>query len=266
MKNVFLIGNGESRKDFNLNKLKPKGKIYGCNALYRDFTPDVLISVDHGIMHEIYHSGYCYENETWFRDWNKLPGMMYETLMPPLNENDIRNENDRKGCDEFVMHGSNGEGEVTILREDGTTYKKNVKQNVTTVSWVRPDDKVKNINDIMPNYIDIGWASGATTGYIACKQDKPENVYLIGHDLVSDSNLVNNVYKGSKYYKIPQSQAVPPNQWIQQWKELFDTNPDVKFYKVNSGEGKTSQPIREWKTVSNLKYIDLKKLDNLLGL
>ena len=71
MTKVFCIGNGESRKDFDLNKLKPHGKIYGCNALYRDFTPDVLISVDNGIMHEIYDSGYCYNNETWFRNWNK---------------------------------------------------------------------------------------------------------------------------------------------------------------------------------------------------
>ena len=52
---VFCIGNGESRKGFDLNKLKPFGKIYGCNALYREFSPDVLVSVDHGIMHEIYH-------------------------------------------------------------------------------------------------------------------------------------------------------------------------------------------------------------------
>ena len=57
MKNVFLIGNGESRKGLDLTKLKSKGRVYGCNAIYREFTPDVLISVDHGIMHEIYHSG-----------------------------------------------------------------------------------------------------------------------------------------------------------------------------------------------------------------
>ena len=48
---VFCIGNGESRKDFDLETLRPHGKIYGCNALYRDFTPDVIIAVDMGIMH-----------------------------------------------------------------------------------------------------------------------------------------------------------------------------------------------------------------------
>jgi hypothetical protein len=81
MSNVFCIGNGTSRKDFNLEKLRPHGKIYGCNALYRTFTPDVLTAVDHGIMHEIYHSGYCNENETWFRDWNKLPADIFESIV-----------------------------------------------------------------------------------------------------------------------------------------------------------------------------------------
>ena len=38
MKRVFCLGNGESRKDVNLSALKAHGKIYGCNALYRDFT------------------------------------------------------------------------------------------------------------------------------------------------------------------------------------------------------------------------------------
>ena len=62
MKRVFCLGNGESRKDVNIDALKPHGKIYGCNALYREYTPDVLVAVDQGITHEIYHSGYAYEN------------------------------------------------------------------------------------------------------------------------------------------------------------------------------------------------------------
>ena len=66
MSKAFCIGNGESRKGFDLEILRPHGKIYGCNALYRDFTPDVLVAVDHGICHEIYNSGYCQKNEAWF--------------------------------------------------------------------------------------------------------------------------------------------------------------------------------------------------------
>ena len=53
MKRVFCIGNGESRKGFDLEQLRPHGKIYGCNALYRDFMPDVLIATDDKMREEI---------------------------------------------------------------------------------------------------------------------------------------------------------------------------------------------------------------------
>ena len=72
MSKVFCIGNGESRKGFDLESLRQYGKIYGCNALYRDFMPDVLTAVDHGIMHEIYHAGVAQKIPCYFRDWTCL--------------------------------------------------------------------------------------------------------------------------------------------------------------------------------------------------
>ena len=51
--NAYIIGNGPSRKDFDLGKLKKTGQTYGCNALYRDFTPDYLFSVDAMVSREI---------------------------------------------------------------------------------------------------------------------------------------------------------------------------------------------------------------------
>ena len=44
--NAYCIGNGPSRKDFDLSRLKSSGQTYGCNALYRDFMPDFIFSVD----------------------------------------------------------------------------------------------------------------------------------------------------------------------------------------------------------------------------
>ena len=57
-KTAFLIGNGISRKNFDLNRLVPYGTIIGCNALYREFTPDILVAVDSSMMNEIVSSGY----------------------------------------------------------------------------------------------------------------------------------------------------------------------------------------------------------------
>ena len=44
--NAYVIGNGPSRKGFDLKKLEATGQTYGCNALYRDFMPDFIFSVD----------------------------------------------------------------------------------------------------------------------------------------------------------------------------------------------------------------------------
>ena len=51
--NVFAIGNGESRKGVDLSTLRQYGRIYGCNALYRDFIPSVLVAADPEMRKEI---------------------------------------------------------------------------------------------------------------------------------------------------------------------------------------------------------------------
>lgn len=50
---AFVLGNGTSRLQFDLPKLKQLGTIFGCNALYRDFIPDYLCAVDHPMVEEI---------------------------------------------------------------------------------------------------------------------------------------------------------------------------------------------------------------------
>lgn len=58
MSRAFIIGNGKSREGFNLEQLRAHGKIYGCNALYRDFEPDYLIAIDPKITEEIQASDF----------------------------------------------------------------------------------------------------------------------------------------------------------------------------------------------------------------
>ena len=63
--NAYCIGNGPSRKDFDLNKLKASGQTYGCNALYRDFMPDCLVAVDTKMVLELNKAGIQHKVETW---------------------------------------------------------------------------------------------------------------------------------------------------------------------------------------------------------
>ena len=60
-----MLGNGTSRKDIPLPPLKEIGKVYGCNALYRQFRPDYLVAVDTKMILEINKAGYQKHNEVW---------------------------------------------------------------------------------------------------------------------------------------------------------------------------------------------------------
>lgn len=61
----FVLGNGKSRENIDLKLLQPCGKIYGCNALYREFEPDYLIAVDQKMIMEIQESNYQLSHEVW---------------------------------------------------------------------------------------------------------------------------------------------------------------------------------------------------------
>ena len=286
MSRVFCLGNGESRLDYDITKLKSKGKIYGCNAIYRDY-PDLLtglIAVDHGIMHEIYHSGYAKTSDCYFRDWTKLPGQMFKSIIYGVTEKanefdevikkfDVTKSNEREeGMEEFVMHGVNLAGVVTILKQQRkvkTTKKIDSKQLYW--SWIYPNDKSHNISDLMPNDRDMGWAAGATSGYIAVKKEQPKELYMIGHDLVSPTGKVNNIYKDTKNYIVAQANATNPTNWITQWNTLFEQNPNVKFIKVNKGKDTEYLPnneIKEWVKwkEDRLEYITFEELDKRLEL
>ena len=64
---AFVLGNGVSRKSVSLAQAKAVGPIYGCNALYRDFTPDCLVARDKPIADEIQNSGYSSTNRFYTR-------------------------------------------------------------------------------------------------------------------------------------------------------------------------------------------------------
>jgi hypothetical protein len=64
---AFVLGNGISRQHLNLAHLKNCGMIYGCNALYREFTPDVLVATDRPIAEAIQNSGYALANKFYTR-------------------------------------------------------------------------------------------------------------------------------------------------------------------------------------------------------
>lgn len=67
MTTAFVLGNGRSRESVDLSQLRSHGPIYGCNALYRTFTPDVLVATDRPIATAIQDSGYARRHRFYTR-------------------------------------------------------------------------------------------------------------------------------------------------------------------------------------------------------
>lgn len=67
MSMAFVLGNGLSRQGIDLQRLVKLGSVYGCNALYREFEPTVLVATDRPIAEQIQHSGYAQNHRFYTR-------------------------------------------------------------------------------------------------------------------------------------------------------------------------------------------------------
>ena len=283
MSRVICLGNGESRLGIDLDGLRQYATIWGCNALYRDWTPDRLVCVDIEMSHEIYRSGYAFRNVVYFRDWNRLPGEAYEDLVVPSHislkdkidlESYIHVSPRVDGWNEFVMSGQDLD-QLRKLREDYLTACQNegIEVNSDTVdilfadkraglwvTWVAPEDKVQK-TESLPGGSDYGFCSGALCSVLASVKPETEEIYLLGMDLYSNTEKPNNVYKGTDCYIGSAGQPIPPDNWIEQHRAIFEKFSHIKYYKVNPKpiskdiNDRVNAVIEEWIGTPNLEYI-----------
>ena len=246
----FCFGNGNSRKDLDLDKYKQHGTVVGCNAIYRDFTPDILVALDTGPAHEIYRCGYAHKNTTYLGYWTPIPVEVVETMLESEKGPVSLSPSDLGFVREAVYHG------------DETV------KGITYVAGTVEGDKVINIE---PGIDEFAYATGTRAIYLSCENGATE-VYIIGHDLYSMDEKINYVYAGTRFYHKKDSPFKRPdnaakddlNHWIKQHKNTFDTFKDTKFYKVNPNPIGTSPidvEIEEWKDCENLEYITFSDLD-----
>jgi len=64
---AFVVGNGVSRRNIDIDQLIALGDVYGCNALYRTHRPTVLVATDRAIAEEIQNTGYALHNRFYTR-------------------------------------------------------------------------------------------------------------------------------------------------------------------------------------------------------
>jgi hypothetical protein len=216
--NVFVLGNGPSRANIDPSKLD--GTVIGCNACYRDFTPDVICAIDAGIISEIINSGYngdCYFTHD---SWNLLPAEVYSTV-----KNGSEIETKRKaGDDKFVYISGLDSG---------------AKNPQRYIVWVpkEMEHKIKNIGTKV-----IGCSTGTSALHIACRDftcDDYERIYLLGFD--HNNSYYDNIYANTKHYFSRDSKNYIPeggwkgeyNKWNEQILKVVKEHPSLQFIWVN---------------------------------
>ena len=66
MSNIaFVLGNGESRRQIEINDLKERGTVFACNGVYRTHQPHWLVAVDPKMMLEIAETDYVVHNKVY---------------------------------------------------------------------------------------------------------------------------------------------------------------------------------------------------------
>ncbi len=146
---AFVLGNGTSRKSLNLNEIKNRGTVYGCNALYREFEPDYLIAVDVKMVNEIIASGYHISHSVWtnpnkgiasknnlnffspHKGWSSGPTALWMASQQPYTEIYI-----------FGFDYQGLEGKFNNMYADTFNYKRSHDPATFFGNWLNQTEKV----------------------------------------------------------------------------------------------------------------------------
>lgn len=155
MNTAFVLGNGTSRKHFDVEKLRGKGNIYACNAVYRNFEPDVLIAVDPKMVHEIVADGYHHNHVVWTNYNNGYKNYTNLNYFQPSKGWSSGPTALAKAADDkhktiyilgFDYMGLNGGKKFNNLFADTNNYKKSKEPATYYGNWLRQTESVIRTN------------------------------------------------------------------------------------------------------------------------
>ena len=264
MKHV-LIGNGESRKWFGDKQYEVDAITWGCNAIYRDVMVDNLVAVDYGMQQEIYESNNWRDIQCWFANWSVLPASVADMMFMGYDIPET-----------FIHRSKNKTDYCVVSGKDPVTLKAAVAASIITVNPVTLNEKIEAAIKQFPqldmkdlrmkmekdvgvwityvneddniNTIDfpIGWSAGNTAMHLACQQGATE-IYILGFDLSSYDEPLNNIYKGTDNYLSSDARGFNPVNWQNQMQTVFREFKDIQFSWVDA----TEEFIQE----NNLRYL-----------
>ncbi len=222
MSEVTILGNGPSRKDFDIANCKHD--VWGCNAIYRDTNKcDIVFAVDMPLQKEIVETGYYKHNLVCFADIEPLPLEMLEMMSAGFNysHDDIRiskKDNDTH----FIIQGN---------------------ENYTDFLGLINPETIITYNDPMFRNLFTGMSALSYAmhhGY--------ETINMVGFDAL-ESDVCENIYEGSDNYahkyntdstvlNAQRSQFIALLEWYYgkgsvYWKNPLDKEDEIKYNELS---------------------------------
>ena len=166
---LYIIGNGTSRNGIDLDHI---GRWWGCNGVFRDYTPELLFAIDIPIQSEIIRSGYYKNHKVVVGEWEPIDREHLTSLKEgfPVSNMIVSKEDDN-----FVIQGDDD-------RIDFLGFNSKYTNNLIPYSY--------------PNLKNLFCGMGAL-GY--AMETGEEEVCLIGFDAL-ENGKPDNIYEGTKHY------------------------------------------------------------------
>ena len=217
---AFILGNGPSRpKDVEwLNSLE--GDTYGCNAMYRDWSPDFLVANDWAMMIEIINS--TYSGTCQFTDFEELPVEALEGIRYMPEFETAIHIGEQEDSNSFVFMGSS-------MGQSGPLQKDQYH-----IIWL--DESFKHLKwGLRPKFESM--STGLCALQLALETGYDE-IDVIGFDGLKDRNY-RNLYDGTENYRFDPAAAdkvripetyVPldASHWESVYMKLVNCYPDTK--------------------------------------
>ena len=155
---IVVIANGTSRSVFDINLLK-KYITYGCNELYKEYSPTHMVCKDGPLIWDICRDGYTKENKCYFKMFDRFPAMQYEMLKMtfPAGGKVLETQPQTK---EFVMFGTGSTMVIYLVDPNEPTQK---------LEWWGDGD-------------DNSYTSETAAIRLACLNHPEDRIYCIGYD------------------------------------------------------------------------------------
>ncbi len=235
----FVFGNGESRRELDINKFKQYGPTVGCNAIYRDYSPDILIAVDVEMTNEIILSGYANRHLVYFRGWDLIPSDMKESFAQmQIADHVIDNVDNHPN---FVAIGHNAD---PVEGLESKLY----------LIGVSDECKARDLRNIQVDFVGMPKFpprqyefAGSVAAAVAARF--ADDVYLFGYDFgaIEPDGKINNMYKGCPNYLTTNS---------------FE-NPNVCFWRVGDYFPRDGARLKEF---NNFLFLTMDDCCDMIGL